>query len=178
MANRRCIGKNVRLLWLVCKHFPRITTTFSKVCLIAYINQVNFWHPQKLMTMRVSSQSYFYEKVILFFPSFVAAIWELYLIQHCSINSCLCRIRVIFIFIHSFWILGIHLEQSHFVKYLIKGFCDAGFQLPVHGPPHLQTSIISLRGNVFSNRIPGQPFHQARMPLQSGKNFCAHKNWE
>lgn len=86
--------------------------------------------------------------------------------------QCFFRTRVnLTIIIHS---AGIHLEWSHILKYLIKGFCDASFQLPVHCPPHFQTPIISLRGNIFSNRIPGQPFHQARMSFQSGKNFCSN----
>lgn len=108
MANRRCIGKNVRLLSSVCQHFPRITTTFPEVYLTVYTTHVNLWHPQQQMATRVSSQSYFYEKIIfsLFWSS-----QELHLIWHRSINSCLCRIRVILlVFIHS---KGIHSEQSH-----------------------------------------------------------------
>lgn len=52
--------------------------------------------------------------------------------------------------------------------HLIERLGDAGLQLPVQRPPDLQAAVVSLRGNVFTDRIPGQALHQARMASQSG----------
>lgn len=62
---------------------------------------------------------------------------------------------------------GWQTKLSGLSPYLIKRFGDAGLQLPVQRSPHLQAAVISLRGNVFPNRVPGQPLYQARMASQS-----------
>lgn len=62
---------------------------------------------------------------------------------------------------------GCWAELSRLSHYLIKRLGDAGLQLPVQRPPHLQAAVISLRGNIFTNRVPSQPLYQARMTSQS-----------
>lgn len=60
-------------------------------------------------------------------------------------------------------------------SHLIEGLSDISFQLPVHGPPHLQAAVVCLGGDVLPNRVPRQPLHQTSVALQGGYNLWGGK---
>lgn len=54
--------------------------------------------------------------------------------------------------------------------YLWERFGDVGIHLPVHSPPHFETVVIGLGGDVLPYWIPGQAFNQPSVSSQA----CDH----